>query len=666
MCGICGIVNLDGGAADAGLLVRMLGTVRHRGPDGSGVHADGPAGLGHVRLSIIDPDGGRQPMANEDGSLWVTFNGEIFNFVELMADLKGRGHRFATRSDTEVILHAYEEFGEDCVRHFNGQWAFALWDGRRRKLFLSRDRFGVRPLFYTRAAGQFLFASEVKALLAHPAVRRRLDLFALDQVFTLWAPIPPRTVFQDVRELPPGHSLALEAGVVRTWRYWRPDFVPHPQRRAEADWAEELLGLLADATRLRLRADVPVGAYLSGGLDSSLTTALVKRFTPAAVRTFSVTFDDPALDESGYQQEVARFLGTEHQSVRCGHADIAAVFPEVVRHAERPVLRTAPAPLYLLSGLVRQRGYKVVVTGEGADEVFGGYDIFKEAKVRRFWAAQPGSRLRPLLLRRLYPYLADLQAQPEAYRQAFFQVAADDRADPFLSHRPRWDLTSRLKLFFAADVRAALQGYDPRDEVRALLPEDFGRWDALSRAQYLETAYLLPGYILSSQGDRVAMAHAVEGRFPFLDHRVAEFAWKMPPRLRMRGLQEKHILRRIADGLVPASVRERPKQPYRAPDARSFFGSPEAPVRCAYADELLSRERVHAGGVFDAAAVEKLVHKARRGAAASARDNMALVGVLSTQLLIDQLIDRSPERNGEPAAAEAVPGQSSGNIRPTV
>jgi asparagine synthase (glutamine-hydrolysing) len=303
------------------------------------------------------------------------------------------------------------------------------------------------------------------------------------------------------------------------------------------------------------------------------------------------------------------------------------------------MLRTAPAPLFLLSRLVHGDDCKVVVTGEGADEVLGGYDIFKEAKIRRFWARQPGSKLRPLLLNRLYPYLPALRAQSDAYRQAFFHVRDEDRADPLFSHLPRWGTASRLQLFFSDSVRDELAGYDACDEVRSLLPGDFAKWDPFCQAQFLEKSYLLPGYILSSQGDRMAMAHGVEGRFPFLDYRLVEFASKLPPGLKMRGLNEKYLLKRVAEEFVPQSVLNRSKQPYRAPDSKSFFGDAANPLRFDYVEELLSPERVRRDGLFQPEAVERLVKKLRQGTAGGTRDNMALVGVLSTQLLVDQLVD---------------------------
>jgi asparagine synthase (glutamine-hydrolysing) len=628
----------------------MIGMLAHRGPDSTGLHAEHGVGLAHTRLSIIDLASGQQPMCNEDASLWITFNGEIFNYVELRDELVQKGHRFATRSDTEVILHLYEEKGEDCVRYLNGQWAFAIWDNQHRRLFLSRDRLGVRPLFYTQANNSFLFGSEIKAIFAVPGITREIDVNGLDEVFTYWCTIPPTTLFRNIHELAPGHSMTVDAGGVTVRQYWDCQFertLAVYDAGKEQAYADELLDLLVKATQIRLRSDVPVGAYLSGGLDSTLTTALVRKFTNAKLRTFSVTFDDAEFDESSFQREALRFLDTDHQELRCSKNQIGEVFPDVIWHTEKPVLRTAPAPMYLLSRLVRSSGYKVVVTGEGADEVLGGYDIFKETKIRRFWESQPDSTSRPLLLRRLYPYLQKLQNLPDAYRKAFFHINVDRNLQPFFSHLPRWELTSKLKMLFASDTRAAIAGDDGYSKIRSRLPTSYSSWDSFCQAQYLETKYLLPGYILSSQGDRMAMAHSVEARFPFLDHRVVEFASRLPSSLKMKVLNEKYLLKRTAAGLVPPSVAKRHKQPYRAPEACSFL----EPAACDYLEELLSPEQIARDGIFDAPMVAKLLDKFRKGAAIGVKDNMGLVGIISTQLLMHQFINHFESRPSSHVAA---------------
>ena len=647
MCGIAGMLRLGGSGIAAEALAAMISALAHRGPDERGIHTCNPVGLAHARLSIIDLACGQQPMSIADGKLWITFNGEIFNYIELRDELIQKGHKFTTRSDTEVILHLYQEHGEDCVKWMNGQWAFAIWDAEKNKLFLSRDRLGIRPLFYTQTADSFVFGSEIKALLACPEVESKLDLQALDQIFTFWVTLPPRTAFKNIWQLPPGHSLVFQNGSIRIWQYWKLEYAPENDVAdgEEKKLTEELLSLLLDATRIRLRSDVPVGAYLSGGLDSTVITALTKLLVGERLRTFSVSFDDAEFDESAYQKEASEFLHTQHSDVRCSYEDIARVFPDVVRHAEQPILRTAPAPLFLLAKLVRDSGFKVVLTGEGADEILGGYDIFKEAKIRRFWGRNPESRWRPLLLKRLYPYMDGIQRQPTAYLKRFFHVTQEDLTNPFFSHLPRWELTAKLKMLLSNAVRAEILSYDPISELEQALPSAYQSWAAFNRAEYLEAMYLLPGYILSSQGDRMAMAHSVEGRYPFLDYRVVEFAAKLPPNLKMKVLDQKHLLKQAANGLIPASIQKRHKQPYRAPDGKSFFTRTRD-----YVEHVLCRETIEGHRIFNSQAVSGLVAKFKNGHTTSVKDDMALVGVLSTQLLLEQFIHRREPRSLIPDA----------------
>lgn len=640
MCGIVGIHNLAGAPVDASPLERMLSTLHHRGPDARGIQVMGPTALGHTRLSIIDLSGGAQPMTHETGSLTITFNGEIFNYIELRESLIQKGHSFKTQSDTEVILHLYQEKGEDCVDDLNGQFAFSIWDHQAKRLFLARDRVGIRPLYYARTQNEFIFASEMKAILSHDRIHREMDLEALDETFTFWCPVAPRTIFRNIHALPPGHTLTIENGELRSRCYWQLEMDTSTADLSEEQSIGQLRELLMDATSLRLRSDVPVGAYLSGGIDSSVIASMISKCSDTPLRTFSVAFEDREFDESHFQQEVVDFLGTQHSQVRCTHNDIGSVFPEVVWHAESPLIRTAPAPLYILSRLVQENDFKVVLTGEGADEILGGYDIFKEAKIRRFWAAMPQSNLRPLLLKKLYPYMGNIQSQPEAYRKAFFHVRPEDQSSPFFSHLPRWELTSGLKRFYSRQVKADLEPFDVYAEQAEKLPADYPKWDHFEQAQYLESTMLLPGYILSSQGDRMAMSHSVEGRFPFLDHRVVEFASRIPANLKMKVLNEKFALKRAMADLIPATISQRKKQPYRAPDAVSLLGKRGSLDRPDYIGEVLSRKSIEDTGLFDPNAVEKLIQKFERGRAIGVRDNMALVGIVSTQLVMQQFVHK--------------------------
>ena len=640
MCGITGILNLtEALPPEEALLRRMLAMIRHRGPDEFGIYLDDHIGLGNSRLSIVDLSGGQQPISNEDGSLWIVYNGEIFNHPELRHDLEARGHRFSTHTDTEVIVHLFEEYGPACLRKLNGQFAFALWDARRRSLFLARDRVGVRPLYYSVADGRLIFGSEIKALLADSRVRRELDPRGIAQVFNYWSALSPTTCFAGIQELPPGNFMIAQDGDVRTTRYWAMDFASGAAPsgspassgpcRTTASLADELAELLTNATRIRLRADVPVGAYLSGGLDSSTIAAIVRQIGISHLDTFSIAFDDPEFDESEPQQRMASLLGTDHQVVRTSHADIARIFPDVVWHTETPLTRTAPAPMYLLSKLVRDRGYKVVLTGEGADEFLAGYDIFKEAKIRRFWSRELRSTRRPLLLRRLYPEIARLGASASAFVQMFFGAGLAETDAPDYSHRVRWRNNLRTHRFFSPEFNERLDRARQAAGADLTFPADLLHWDPLHRAQYIEAATFLSGYLLSSQGDRVAMAHSVEGRYPFLDVRVVEFCNALPAGVKMPALRDKALLRTAARRWLPAEFSQRRKRPYRAP-IHKCFGAPGTPD---YVADLFSEDSLHSTGIFEPTSASRLYHAVRQGRALGETDEMALIGILSTELL---------------------------------
>lgn len=645
MCGIAGIINISDSieAPSKKQLESMINAIRHRGPDEFGMYRDRFAGLVHARLSLIDLATGQQPMTNEEGNLWIVFNGEIFNYVELRNDLEKLGHRFRTHSDTEVILHAYETWGNDCFNKFNGQWAVAIWNSHERSLILSRDRVGVRPLFIHTGRGRILFASEIKGLFADPLVPREIDARGLDQTFTYWSPIAPTTMFKTIESIVPGS--------VRTYRrdgtysdvlYWHMSF-----RKQEfsslKEASERLRERLDQATRLRvLRADVPVGSYLSGGLDSSLVAKMGRSAKEGVFQTFSLRFDDAEYDETSYQRMMAETLDSDHREIVVTRQDIARVFPDVIRHTEQPILRTAPAPLFLLSKLVREGGIKAVLTGEGADEMFAGYDLFREAKIRMFWSHQPDSKCRPRLFDRLYPYLARSPQSTKGMALEFWKQGLSDAGKPGFSHDPRWRTTSALKKFFSPDYKESLLQH-PASSVLDSLPSEFDRWDPLFQAQYVEVATLLSGYLLSAQGDRMLMAHSVEGRFPFLDADVIEFSSTLPARYKLLGLDEKKIVKEAARSLVPEQIIQRQKQPYRAPDAASFVGD-QIPD---YVEEMFSENSLKRSNLFSPKIVRGLFEKCKlkkKNDLFSNSDNMALVGILSAQLVYHQMVE-GPKEN---------------------
>ncbi len=646
MCGIAGIINFK--TEDMlPLLKQMTELLHHRGPNAKGYYTNGPAGLGHARLSIIDLNTGDQPISNEDKTVWVVFNGEIFNYPELRKDLKLKGHVFSTKTDTEVLVHLYEDLGTDMLKELNGQFAFALWDVKKETLLLGRDRVGIRPLFYYLNNGRLIFGSEIKAIFADNTIPRMIDTETLADIFTCWSSFGSRTAFENVSQIPPGHYAVFSRNGLKVRRYWNLPFssgTGYENRfvddRAIDDWAAELNSLLMDAARIRLRADVPVGCYLSGGLDSTYISSLVKNNFNNRLRTFSVSFREKRFDESDFQAIAVKSLKTDHSSVSCSNKDIAALFPKVIWHTETPLLRTGPVPLYQLSDLVRKNSFKVVLTGEGADEVFAGYNIFKEDKVRRFWAKNPESVLRPKLLEKLYPYIfSENNDRAKIFLKNFFKKNMQDTDLPFYSHLPRWQNTCVLQNFFSKDLREKAGGVDRFcKKFMASLPDDFMSWDSMSRAQYTENTIFMSNYLLSSQGDRMAMGNSVEGRYPFLDHRVIEFACRIPPKSRMNGLKEKFVLKHAAKKLIPKELIDRPKQPYRAPISESFFNK-SAPD---YVKELLSENSIKQKGYFDHKKVSRLTAKCSQnnGTFLSERENMAIVGILSTQLVDEMYVER--------------------------
>jgi asparagine synthase (glutamine-hydrolysing) len=644
MCGIAGIIDYNSNEDYTPLLSRMLGSIRHRGPDSFGIYSDRFANLASTRLSIIDLSTGDQPIHNEDKTVWVVLNGEIFNYPELRKELQNKGHEFYTATDTEVLVHLYEEYGYDFLNMLNGQYALAIWDYKKESLLLGRDRVGIHPLFYHYANRRLVFGSEIKSIFMDSLINRSINIRALSDIFTCWTPVSPDTVFKGIKQLPPAHYAIFSKHGMDIKRYW--DFSYNEESvsdRTLDETIEELNVLLKDAIRIRLRADVPVGAYLSGGLDSTFTTSLVKKYFNNELKTFSVSFSDSRFDEAKFQEQAVRALETDHKIVKCHENDIGEIYPDIIWHAEVPLLRTGPAPLFQLSRLVRNNNFKVVLTGEGADEFFAGYNIFKEDRIRRFWAKEPESEIRPLLLKKLYPYIFSDDGKANAFHRAFFKKYLTDTDNSAYSHLLRWNNTSSVKNFFSDDLRnqtGDLESFVTRYTMS--LPPDYKSWAPLSRAQYIEASLFLSNYLLSSQGDRMAMGNSVEGRFPFLDHRVIEFASRIPPRFRLNGLTEKFILKKAASNVIPDELRDRPKQPYRAPIVSCFMGknSPD------YVKELLSEKMIVEKGYFDPKRVSVLLNKCEKGQGQilSERENMALVGILSTQLLDHLFLQEFPSR----------------------
>ena len=645
MCGISGILNLRNPAPiDIDRLRRMTYLQRHRGPDETGAYIDDWIGLAQSRLSIIDLHSGSQPIHNEDKSLWIIFNGEIFNYPELRESLLKQGHKFYTTSDTEVILHLYEEKNEKCLEDLNGQFAFAIWDIKKKELFLARDRVGILPLFYKITNDNFYFASEAKAIFEVSNDTPEFDPIGLDQIFTFWTTLPGRSSFKDVNELAPGHYIKCHINnKLSLNQYWIINYSDDLVQKniTIPQVVKDISELMTDSVRIRLRADVPVGSYLSGGLDSSGITAIVKNNFNNQLRTFGITFEEESFDESSFQNRMVDHLKTDHSSVNATNEDIGKYFSDAIYFGEKPIIRAAPVPLFLLSKKVREDGFKVVLTGEGADEIFGGYNIFREAKVRKFWSVDPDSKLRPLLLKKLYPYIFKDKRLFQTL-QTFFKLGIDKPGDSFFSHIVRWSNNCRLKNFFSEDLNKQIRDYNSLDDLRSRLPKDFQSWDYVYKAQYLEIITFMSGYLLSSQGDRMAMANSVELRVPYLDHRIIEYMSTVPSNLKIRGINEKYLLKKLYKNMLPKEIVYRPKNPYRAPIRNSFFSNKFLDLKL-----ILSDKAINEAGVFDPLKVKLLVQKAEKLQSLSELDNMAVAAIISTQFLHNHFIKY--KRNNVPS-----------------
>lgn len=640
MCGISGFYNCNLSPDNkADTLRRMLTRIKHRGPDESGIYVSNNIGLGSVRLSIIDLATGTMPLPNANNSLWIVFNGEIFNHIELREELLAKNHTFKTQSDTEVIVHLYEEYGPEFLNKLNGQFAIAIWDKTKQELFLARDRVGIRPLFYTTIGNTFVFASEIKSFLEFPEFHPKISEKTLSEYFTFWTSLSADTIFEGVSELPPGSYMTINARSKSIKTYWTlPITKPNAYEFNTAkEAAETFETIFTDAVKLRLRADVPVAAYLSGGLDSSITTAFIKKISPNNLRTFSIGFTEKDFDESSYQNIARDYFETQHSSVTCSPQDIADSFKDVVWHAEAPLLRTAPTPMSLLAKSVRDQNIKVVITGEGADELFGGYNIFKETKIKHFWAKDPQSKYRPLLLKKLYPYIPQISKANNNILKLFFGYKLSETSSPIYSHLLRWNNTSRINNYLSKDYKIAISNYHPISKIEDQLKEQLNGYDYLTKAQWIEINFFMSKYLLSSQGDRMGMANSIEGRYPFLDHRVIEFCMKLNPDLKLKGLNEKYLLKYMMKGRIPESILNRSKQAYRAP-IRSTFFSEEMPP---YLSSMLSEENITGYGIFNLDFVNQLINKIKLNKQVSEIDNMAITAVLSTQILYDLFINKS-------------------------
>jgi asparagine synthase (glutamine-hydrolysing) len=622
MCGICGIVSASG-PADPERLARMSAKLVHRGPDSDGTFLDGPVGLAARRLAIIDLAGGDQPIANEDGTVTVVQNGELYNYPELRRELERAGHRFRTSCDTEVLVHLYEQEGEAFARRLRGMFAVALWDAPRQRLMLARDRYGIKPLYYRAEGGGLEFASELRSL-----PRGEIDLDALE-AFLAFNSIPaPLTIFRESRKLPPGHVLVWEDGQTRLERYARPAPVPESELRQddEAELVEELRGRLRDSVRAHLLADVPVGVLLSGGIDSSALAAVAAQETGEPVRTFSIGFEERSFDELSDARLVAERYGTRHRELVL-RPDAALLLPALADAFDEPFADSSALPTYLVSRLAAE-DVKVALSGEGGDELFGGY----------------------------YTYVADLLAQRvgglagvarplvERLPTSTARASFDYKAKRFVrgAHLPPLERHHAWKEIFSPDARAELtgrrHGFDPVDLYRARFAETEGA-EVLARLQDVDLGiYLVDDLLVKT--DRASMAHSLEARVPFLDAAVTSFAFSLPARHRVSGFRKKVLLRKAVAPLVPEQIVRGKKRGFSIPAAAWLRGELEP-----FARETLSAEAVTRQGFFDPQAVERVLDRHVRGEEDLSRQ---LWGLLAFTLWHERHVEREPGALREP------------------
>jgi asparagine synthase (glutamine-hydrolysing) len=604
MCGVCGLVQFkNGGKPDIQVLKRMCGVIAHRGPDDEGQIVLGSAGLGMRRLSIIDLKTGHQPLSNEDESLWVVFNGEIYNFRELRAELVKLGHRFRTNTDTEVIVHGYESWGEAVCGRLNGIFAFALQDAKRKRLFLARDHVGVKPMYYYLDSEKFVFGSEIKSILQCPGIRKTLDPDALNQYLTFEYVPSPASIFREVRKLEPGHWLSLQDGRIRTERYWT--FVPEPESWTEAAASERLRELLRDSVRMQLVSDVPLGAFLSGGIDSSIVVSLMAKLMDRPVKTFSIGFQESSYNELKYARAVARQYGTEHHEFMI-QPQVLELTEKLVRQLDEPFGDFSIFPTYLVSKMARDF-VTVTLSGDGGDELFAGYDTYRAHRFdRRFY-----HRLPKFVKRRVFDGLAD-RLPPSAKKKgavnSFKRFVQGTRLPKELSH-------ARWMVFLTPEERRALFTPGTLERFTPELPyetifrysREAEKTDDVARTGYIDLKTYLVDDILVKV-DRMSMAASLEARVPYLDPRIVEFALSLPPDLKMKGFRTKVLLKKTFWNDLPEEVQNRDKQGFSIP-IKNWIRAELKPMMI----DLLSEKRIREQGLFQPAFVSRLVREHLEG-----------------------------------------------------
>lgn len=632
MCGIIGIYGLNKDKySRLSQVKQMTSSLAHRGPDGWGYYISSQIGFGQTRLSIVDLSTGDQPM--KSGKYVIVFNGEIYNYIELKNELRKSGITFQTTSDTEVLLKAFEHWGTKCFSLLNGQFAVLIWNTEEEILTIARDRFGIRPLYLIEFQKNIFFSSELKAFDQIEGYQREYDFKRLYEHALFWNTYGDHTVYKNIKSLPGGTFAIFSRGkIIQQNKFYEIGSECRINGNSLSQVTDDFKELMDDSVKLRLRSDVPVGAYLSGGIDSSVILHLIRNHNKKHFKTFSVTFSDQEYDESEYQMDMVRSIDSDHYPINITYKKVDEAFPDAVYHFERPVFRTAPVPLFLLSEEVRKTDIKVVLTGEGADEILWGYDSFKEMKLLQFWSRFPDSSIRPQLIKKLYPHLNHYSDSRQfGMMKMFYEGFFGSLNNELASLNIRMQNNQIMQNYFHPDRRIKLEKETIIEEIRTWLPRNYNDFTLLQKSQYLEMKTLLAGYLLSSQGDRMSLAHGIEGRYPFLDHRVVDFLFSINERFKLNGFDQKYLLKKAYYNDIPSSIVNRPKRPYMSPDLRSFIIDDKLTKNASF---FLDQQLIRDYGIFNYKWVDRFLSKFQNGIPRNIgyRDNMIITFILSAQI----------------------------------
>lgn len=604
----------------------MIDSLSHRGDDSWGSYEDNRVSLCHTRLAILGIAEGQQPVFNKDRTVVSITNGEIYNYRECADTLKKMGYSFSDSCDTNIIPCLYEAYGMDMFYKINGQFAIAIWDKKNDKLILARDRFGEKPLYYRKIGASIYFCSEIDPLLK---INNKYELNAkcLKDICTAWVPIGEKTIYKDIFAINNGSYLTIENNIITVKNYYSLTFINNNYAyKSKVELISELDILLKKSVEKRINADVPISFYLSGGLDSGLIAAMASQYIDGRINTFSLSFSDNNLDEASYQHIVSKKLNSNHFQLKINSEMIVDCFSDVLAHIRTPILRLGVVPMYLLAKFVHDNGFKVALSGEGADELFGGYDLFKETKIRSFCERIPSSKRRAMLYKKTNSYINDFKNNSSAALATFFNQVKS--TELFSSHAIRFGFGEYCFQFFSDDMKAELKNYSVKDSLAANISTDFDHYTDISKAQYIEIKTFMSRYLLSSQGDCVSMAHSVECRYPFLDNDVVEFALKLNDRYKIDVLKEKSILKELSAKYLPLEIINRPKFPYRAMINSDRLLSSEK------INWAISEQEINKYNVFNSNAVDRLLSKVRAKNNTTEKELMLLVFIISTQMLL--------------------------------